>query len=140
MYECMCTWRSGVNVRCHLLPWFLRQGLSLNLELTDVAKFEGQRAPGVCWSLWAWGLLWLVSGPMAHDTGSFCLLSSGTLSYCSGCDFLKPPFEGHHVRALQWAVPAFQISLQGYGHKRCHLRSLQSVCQLNIIDSLTYSS
>ena len=46
---CMCAWMSEVNTVVFLngsLAYFLRRGLLLNLELTDLTRLADQSAPG----------------------------------------------------------------------------------------------
>lgn len=49
-----CLWRPEVVLSVflgHSLPYFLQQGVLLNLELMDSARLAGQWATGVCLSL-----------------------------------------------------------------------------------------
>lgn len=41
-HVCVCMWRLGGQCKKCLLHWPSRQGLSVNLELTNVATFEDQ--------------------------------------------------------------------------------------------------
>lgn len=76
------------------------QGLSLNLELADLATFEDLNFWGLMLSV-GLGLLWLASGTMPYDTDSvFCLLL-----WC-----LQEPqaivphvtFWNHHLKDTMW--------------------------------------
>lgn len=49
-----CLWTCihvSVDVTTYSLPYFLRKGLSLNLELEDSARLAGQQVPGILLSL-----------------------------------------------------------------------------------------
>ena len=46
---CEHTWRPEVNVEC--LPYFLRQDLSVSLELMSTAKLAAPQGPGIFQSL-----------------------------------------------------------------------------------------
>ena len=61
IYVCIRIWRLAVNPDVFhdnsSLFLFLRQGLSLNLNLNDVARLAGYRAPGIhCLHLFSVGI------------------------------------------------------------------------------------
>ena len=47
MYVCVHAQATSKRRVSSFSPWFLRQGLSLNLELTNLAELIGQQAPGM---------------------------------------------------------------------------------------------
>lgn len=55
LYVCTCMCREEVNIGRSLqsvsILLFLREGLSVNPELTDLAKLPGQQVQGILWSL-----------------------------------------------------------------------------------------
>jgi hypothetical protein len=86
-----CVWKPWVDCKCFPLCsplQFLRQALSLNLELTNLATLAGQRAPEV-----------LVSPP-SQQQGSGCTCRTLAVTEPQGLACVCPPLQHWGDRAV----------------------------------------